>query len=43
MKTNPVFERDDQKDRFNRVRHGVTFARARLVFMDPYRINAIDR
>lgn len=43
MKTNNLFEWDDQKDRLNRVKHGVTFARARFAFMDPYRIIAVDR
>ncbi len=43
MKTNIVFEWDDEKDRLNRVKHGVTFARAQLAFMDPYRIIAVDR
>ena len=43
MRTNVVFEWDDQKDRLNRRKHGVTFASARQAFMDRNRVIAIDR
>ena len=43
MATNIIFEWDDQKDRLNRCKHGVSFVRAQLAFMDPQRVIAADR
>ena len=37
------FEWNDLKDRKNRVKHGVSFNTARLVFDDPCAINLQDR
>lgn len=41
MKT-PYFEWDEVKDRFNQIKHGVSFAKARYAFYDPQRIIAED-
>ena len=43
MRTNVVFEWDDKKDRLNRRKHGVSFAKAQQAFMEPNRVIAIDR
>lgn len=40
---NTIFVWDDRKDRFNRLKHGASFAEAQLAFMDPDRIIAVDR
>jgi uncharacterized DUF497 family protein len=37
------FEWDVRKDRRNRLKHGVSFAGARLVFDDPYAISVLER
>ena len=36
------FEWDPKKDRENREKHGVSFAKAQLAFADPYRVIAED-
>jgi uncharacterized protein len=38
----PSFEWDDNKDRSNRVKHGVSFAEAQAAFLDPRRVIARD-
>ncbi len=42
MKPEPSFEWDDAKDRVNRVKHGVSFAKAQAAFFDPRRVIAED-
>lgn len=42
MATTPVFEWDTDKDRANRIKHGVAFADARRAFLDPRRVIAED-
>ena len=38
----PSFEWDTAKDRVNRAKHGVPFARAQRAFFDPHRVIAED-
>lgn len=38
----PSFEWDDQKDKFNQEKHGISFVEAKQVFADPYRVVALD-
>ncbi len=38
-----TFDWDPAKDASNRVKHGVSFETAQLVFDDPHAISAIDR
>jgi uncharacterized DUF497 family protein len=40
--TEPTFEWDDAKDRSNQIKHGVPFALAQLVFLDPSRVIVPD-
>ena len=42
MARGPSFEWDAAKDRFNRVKHGVSFALAQYAFFDPRRVVAED-
>jgi uncharacterized DUF497 family protein len=37
-KSTPSFEWDDDKDRTNLAKHGVSFALAQLAFLDPRRV-----
>lgn len=38
----PIFEWDAEKDTGNQLKHGVSFAEARLVFLDPFNITLPD-
>jgi uncharacterized DUF497 family protein len=38
----PVFEWDAEKDASNQQKHGVSFAEARLAFLDPFNITLPD-
>jgi uncharacterized DUF497 family protein len=42
MALEPTFEWDDQKDRLNRAKHGVSFASAQRAFFDTKRVIAED-
>ena len=42
MASAPTFERDDAKDRANRIKHGVCFREAQAAFFDPRRVIAED-
>jgi hypothetical protein len=42
MAHEPSFEWDAAKDRVNRAKHGVSFARAQTAFFDPRRVIAED-
>ena len=42
MLSEPSFEWDDAKDRVNRAKHGVSFAKAQAAFFDPLRVIAED-
>jgi hypothetical protein len=42
MVIEPTFEWDDEKDRINRVKHGVSFVLAQTGFFDPRRVIAED-
>ena len=35
MKKNPDFQWDENKDRMNQKKHGVSFSLAQLAFLDP--------
>jgi uncharacterized protein len=37
-----VFEWDEKKNHYNQAKHGISFAGAALVFLDPFRIEGID-
>ena len=39
---NMDFEWDEKKEGFNHEKHGIAFAGAALIFLDSYRIEAID-
>ena len=36
------FEWDEEKDRTNQIKHGISFEAARWVFLDEYRIDVFD-
>ncbi len=38
-----IFEWDENKNRINKKRHGVSFDAAKLVFFDPYSVTIFDR
>lgn len=38
----PIFEWDADKDVANQLKHGISFAEARLVFLDPFNITLPD-
>lgn len=42
MPNAPTFEWDDEKDRINLEKHGVSFARAQRAFLDERRVIAVD-
>ena len=42
MPSDTSFEWDDAKDRVNRAKHGVSFAKAQAAFFDPRRVIAED-
>ena len=42
MPREPSFEWDDDKDRANRLKHGVSFSEAQIAFFDPRRVIAED-
>ena len=42
MAGEPTFDWDPAKDRTNRTKHGVSFARAQYAFFDPRRVIAED-
>lgn len=37
-----VFEWDEKKNHLNQTKHGISFAGATLVFLDPFRIERVD-
>ncbi len=37
------FEWDDNKDFINTVKHGISFVEAKMVFVDPLRVDIFDR
>ncbi|MEI6208968.1 MAG: BrnT family toxin [Desulfuromonadales bacterium] len=43
IKVNHVFEWDENKNRINKKRHGVSFDAAKLVFFDPCSLTTFDR
>ena len=42
MARQPNFEWDERKNRFNQIKHGVSFSQAQFAFFDPGRVIAED-